>query len=807
MTSPRPLGSQCLRAVLDPSDIGFKTSHQAPPDSGSLPPQPRALQALELSLHIRDKGYNVYLAGGHNMGRKHLLLNFLLPHAEKAETPPDLIYVNNFQDADKPLLMEIPPGKGRLLKKDLHGAIAKMRKELPAMFESDANVKKRRGLMDTFEASREQLMAKMEGEAAEQGFNLDLDAQGSMTLYPLVEGKIISEDEYERLDPALRKDLKVKGDDLLESISGVMRQINKAEEGLREDEQNLDRQIVRQSQRNHLDNLIRRFSRSCKCDQLKAFFKNLKKDMLDNIDHFIPKDPVLTQVAPGEGLQIPEENHFLRYEINVFVDNTDAKGAPLIVEDNPTTANLLGCIERESELGALVTDFTLIKAGSLHKANGGFLIMRVEDIMQHSSAWEGLLRAMRSGRARIEESMEGQDQARTKTIEPQAVPMNVKVLLIGTDETYELLLDHEDRFPKLFKIKAHLQDSVDRNEVSIAAYAGELARMIREAGLLPFDRTAMAALVDHGSRMAGDQEKLSLRMPRLRELVVEASAMATMERRKHVDAEFLRGAVQARNYRANLYEDEFMEEYDRELIKVATRGESVGRVNGLSVTWFGDYEFGLPHQIACTVGVGRSGIVDLEREAELGGPIHTKAMMILKSFLLGMFAQEKPLVLSGSLCFEQSYAQVEGDSASGAELAALLSALSGAPIRHCLAFTGAVNQSGHIMAVGGVTRKVEGFFEVCRRRGLTGEQGVLIPADNVRHLMLKQEVVDAVDAGQFAVYPVTTIQEALILLTNQDPGDRRKDGSFTQGSLFQAVDQRLVQLAAAAKQHDPGNGG
>jgi predicted ATP-dependent protease len=534
------------------------------------------------------------------------------------------------------------------------------------------------------------------------------------------------------------------------------------------------------------------------------YLADVRKELLENVDQLVPRD-----AAPA-GLELlggaPEQDWFTRFEVNLFVDNADTEGAPIVVEDHPTPSNLLGCIERESEMGALTTDFTLIKAGSLHRAHGGFLVLHVEDLLQSNLAWEGLLRALRSGRSKIEDPEDGQDQSRTKTIEPEPVDLRLKVVLIGTDDTYELLLAHEDRFPKLFKLKAHLKDWVQRKAGSIRHYLHSLARIIREAELLPFDREALAGLVDFSSRLAEDQKKLSLKLPLLREVMVEASALAAMDGRDRVDGERLRRAVLQREYRANLYEEEFLDEYDRELIKVATSGSSVGRVNGLSVTWFGDYEFGLPHQIACSVGAGEGGVVDLEREAELGGPIHTKAMMILKSYLLSQFAQERPLVFSGSLCFEQSYAGVEGDSASGAELAALLSALAGVPNRLSLAFTGAVSQSGAIMAVGGVTRKIEGFFEVCRRHGLSGEQGAIIPADVREHLMLRQEVVDAVAEGRFHIYPVRTIEEAMQLLTGMPAGRRGKNGRFPTGSLYRLVDNRLAELTAMARDHFPGLG-
>ncbi|MEG2005115.1 MAG: Lon-insertion domain-containing protein, partial [Bilophila sp.] len=381
--------------------------------------------------------------------------------------------------------------------------------------------------------------------------------------------------------------------------------------------------------------------------------------------------------------------------------------------------------------------------------------------------------------------------ARTKGIEPQPVPLNLKVVLIGNEELYETLLTNDDRFAKLFKIKAHMCDTVERTASDIRAWLIRLSGIIDETGLLPFGREALAGLVDFSSRVSEDQKKLSLKFPLMRDVMIEASAVASMAGATLVLASHLEEALEARMHRANLVEELYMEEYDRELIKVNATGTAVGRVNGLSVSWYGDFEFGLPHQISCTVGVGHGGIIDLEREAELGGPIHTKAMLILKSYLVDQFARTKPLVLTGSLCFEQNYGGVEGDSASGAELAALLSAISGVPLRLSLAFTGAVSQSGQIMAVGGVSRKIEGFFGVCSRRGLTGDQGVIIPHDNVDHLMLPPRILEAVDKGQFGIYPVQHITEALELLTGIPAGRPLKNGGFSPRSLYDIVDRRL----------------
>ncbi|GAB7080954.1 Lon protease family protein [Megalodesulfovibrio paquesii] len=816
MTMPRPLPAERLRAWLDPAKLPCDDSTvialNGKPSDTQPKAQPRALDAMQLGLAINDRGYNIYLCGEANLGRTYLVRDFLTPHAKKRPTPPDLIYVTNFDDVDKPRLISLPPGGGKLLKQELAQAFTRIKRDIPAKFEHETYFNRRKAITDGLQIARDELLEQMAQDASSQGFNLDIDDEGGYTIYPLMEGKVLSQDEYQRLDPTTRKAIKQRSDTLMHAMNGHMRKMFLEERDVREQERTLDEDTLREVLAEHLHPLRDRLKKEWKNKELDDFFEGIERDVIENLDLVAPRDSAAQERPPQaggvagslgfDGLPPSLEDFFLRYEINVFVDNADTQGAPVIIEDHPTLSNLLGCVEREAEMGALVADFSLIKSGAIHKAQGGFLVLHVEDILQHAGAWEGLLRALRSGLAKIEDPAEQHETTRTKTIEPEPLVLDVKVVLIGGDEAYEALLHHDDRFHKFFKVKAHLQERIPRDGKSIKQYLASLARIIHEANLLPFDRHALAQLVDYGSVLAEDQRKLSLKLPLLRERMLEASALARMDGARMVDGAILARAIQAKEYRSNLYEEEFMEEYDRELIKVSTSGSRVGTVNGLSVTWYGDYEIGLPHQISATVGVGHGGIVDLEREAELGGPIHTKAMMILKSYLVSLFAQDKPLVLTGSLCFEQSYAHVEGDSASGAELAALLSALSGAPLNLSLAFTGAVSQSGGILAVGGVTRKVEGFFKVCKRRGLTGEQGVLLPADNIVHLMLSEEVLEAVRAGAFHVYPVSSIEDALELLTGIPAGKPRKDGGFTRDSLYDRVDKRLAALAKMAREYE-----
>jgi predicted ATP-dependent protease len=816
-----PLAPEKLRNRLDPATLPYEDSRAVPKKNGQGGFQPRAMQALGMAIMIPGLEYNVFVSGDPGLGRTHFVRHFLAPEAAKRPTPSDWLYLHNFEDEDRPLAVSLPAGQGRTFKTGLAKALADVRQAIAATFDEDAYRHKHETLFKRFSAKRDSIFNKMESMARTKGFALDMDDAGALTIMPMVGGKVMGDEEYGRLAPARRKHLKTRGEHLLSEISVFLRKLTQSEQGFRQGESKLHREIAQEALTEHLNPLRKTFAET---PRLIEHMAAIEKDILDNIDYFLPRDAT-EKTATGAGAttpphgahpeghgQPPADDPSYRHEVNLFVDNSQSArekgGAPVIVEDHPTSFNLLGSIERESELGAFYTDFTLVRAGSLHRANGGFLILNVEDLLGNQGSWEGLLRALRLGKLRMEDPGDA-EQAKTRTIEPEPIPLDLKIILVGTDEAYEALLTNDDRFRKHFKLKAHLQGTVPRTAQSIRHYLTALKGIIDEVALPPFSREALAGLVDHASRLAEDQKLLTLSFTHVRGRMIEAAAIARRDGRELVAAEDLARAVAEHDFRANLFEEEFMADYDRQIIKVATGGTAVGRANGLSVTLFGDYEFGLPHQISCTVGVGHGGILDLEREAQLGGPIHTKGMMIIKSCLVRLFAQDKPLVLTGSLCFEQNYAGVEGDSASGAELAALLSALSGAPIDLSLAFTGAVSQSGAIMAVGGVSRKVEGFFEVCRRRGLTGRQGVLYPADNTVHLMLKDEVVEAVRAGKFHLYPVASIEQAMTLLTGLPAGTRRKDGRYTPGSLYSMVDARLAELtklAAMAEKPRKGRG-
>lgn len=797
MSSVKPLALERLHATFDPARLEWDDSAQISlPKNGKAVQsqfQPRAMKALELALSIKSKGYNVFLCGEADLGRTYTLLSCLKPRAARMDIPPDLVYVYNFADPDSPSLIQLPAGLGQKLKSAIKELIEKIGPELEKLLDSAACRRERAQLLENFNSNRADILSSMHSLARENGFTLDFDADGGIALSPDLEDDKKNRAESVILDMGapLKKRARAVARDLL----GRARDLNKIEEACRLKESSLVRKAMSEVLNRLFPAFEKKFFQKYENPRLSAYLSALKNDILDNCDSFIHQ----ADLAKNEDSRPPQPD-FSRYAINIFVDNGAAAGAPVIVEDNPTVSNLLGRMERESELGTLVTDFTLIRSGSLQKANGGFLVLHIDDLLQRPPAWDAFLRALRSSQAKIEENGELPDLAmRTKSLSPEPLALDLKVILIGGEDALEDLLDYDERFAKLFRIKAHMNNQAARNAANVKLYLTQIAQIIHEEGLLPFDRGALAWLVDLGSHLCEDQKRISLKFPLIRSVMIEACALAKNQGAARVSGEILEEAYAGRDFRENLVEEMFMEDYDRQMIKVETSGSAVGQVNGLSVSMSGDFEFGLPHRISCTVGVGHDGIIDLERESDLGGPIHTKAMLILKGYLTKMFARKKPLVLNASLYFEQSYAGVEGDSASGAELAALLSALADVPVRLDLAFTGALGNSGQIMAVGGVTRKIEGFYKVCSRKGLTGTQGVIIPNDNVDHLMLSPEVLDSVRDNRFFIYAVRNIEEALGLLTGMPAGKARKDGSFTKGSLFDLVDRRLERLGCYAQ--------
>lgn len=825
MNFPAPLPIKNLHASMENLKLPWQDSTQIPvkklKEKTSEIFQNRALQALELGASLEESGYNIYLCGGNSLGRTYFLTSWLKPAALRKAKPNDIIYAQNFENPDAPVYLNFPAGNGKKFKSALQNLIQNLQSELKKQLNSSQIASQRANILSQFHTQRTEIINKMKEAANAEGFKLQLEEDGNFALIP---NTLLEKDGAPQVNEQIIKpqeaininDQKKDEKELSQTLIDLMREMNTAEDTLRKNEKTLEKRAMLQAFwpifSAFKNNVLKLVNKEEYQTSINHYLSELEKDIIQNTDKFLElaaknkfepdkfdlekteSDKFYSEKIDGEQTLV---NH---YDVNLFIDNSQLEGAPVIVENNPTAANLLGCMERESEMGALVTDLKLIRPGSLHKANGGYLILHADDIVRHPAGWDGLIRSLKAQAILMDDLPDyGEAPIRSKSLHPDPLPLNVKIILIGDNDTYETLLDNEPLFQKFFRIKAHLHEDAPRNKTTIKYYLSQIAQIISEANILPLDASALAWLVDLGSHLSEDQKKLSLKFPVLREYMLEASLKAQKIKAEFVTSEILEKTYSDRIRRANLIEDLYLEEYDRKLIKVNVTGSAIGQVNGLSLTMTGDYEFGLPHRISCITGVGHEGIIDLEHEAELGGKIHTKAMMILRSYLTRMFAQNKPLVLTSSLYFEQNYGEIEGDSASGAELVALLSALAKIPVRLDLAITGAVSHTGEILPVGGVTKKIEGFYKICKKRGLTGTQGVLIPASNIDHLMLSPEVISSVKNKQFAIYPIENIEDALLLLTGQNPGKQHKDGKFTKNSIFDLVDKQLEFLGCCAQ--------
>ncbi len=785
---------QQVRRTFDPGTLQIETTEQVEP-AGGLIGQERAIAALTLGLNIDRPGFSMYVAGPPGTGKMTAVRSFIEEVARKRETPPDWCYVNNFEDPSQPHIIRMPRGKARELKDDTDGLIEHIRERLPRAFEGEEYVERRDGLVKEVGRRRSEILEHLGERANEQGLGLQPTPHG-MLIIPLKDGQPIADQEFSALPEDEKKAIQDKRAEMEDEITATMKQLRQLEREAQEKLRQLDREVALYVVAGLIEDLKEKY---CDLARVCEYLHAVQEDVVENLPNFRSAEETRQQ-----GLPIPApwltELPFRRYRVNVLVDNSKLEGVPVVVELNPTYYNLLGRIEKEAQFGALYTDFTLIKPGSIHNANGGFLVIPAEDLLRNFLSYDGLKRALRSGEVRIEEPAERLGLMATKTLQPEPTPLSVKVVLLGSSYVYHLLYALDEEFPELFKVKADFDTRMERTEENIRAMLSFISALCAKETLAPLDSGAAAALLEHAARIAGDQERLSTRFRLLADVVREAHYYATHDGGGPIRAEHINRALDERVYRSNLIQERIEEMIARGTILIDTAGAVVGQVNGLSVIDVGDYAFGRPSRITATVGLGREGIVNIEREVELSGPIHSKGVLILGGYLTGRFAGDKPLSLAARLVFEQSYEGVEGDSASSAELYALLSALSGAAIRQSIAVTGSVNQHGVVQAIGGVNEKIEGYFRVCQAKGLSGEQGVMIPASNVPHLMLRGEVVEAIKQGRFHVWPVSTIGEGIEVLTGTLGGERDSEGHFPEGSIGYLVDQRLARFAESVKQ-------
>jgi lon-related putative ATP-dependent protease len=788
---PRPLPASELRRVVSPSSLGFKTTDDLVPVNGLIG-QERALRAIQFGADIKSHDFNMFVLGPPASGKTTAVKAHLGPKAAEGPTPPDWVYVYNFDDPNRPRALRLPPRRAKALAKGMIGALDELRGVLPARFESEDYQTRRRAIDEQFRSGNEEALEALSKKAQAQNIAL-LRTPTGFAMAPMHEAKVVKPEVFNALPEAMRRDVEAKIGALEKELAAILERLPAGEKRRRQQLSELNEEVATSAIRDALLELHASFS---DVPEAADYLEAAGHDMVRNVGLFLATGEEENAIVrrPTDSAQDPR---FRRYLINIMAANGESAtaGAPMVEEFNPTFGNVVGRVEHFAQMGTLVTDFLLIKPGALHKANGGYLLVDARRLLLSPFAWEALKRAIKAREVRIEQPTEVTGLISTQTLDPEPIPLDVKVVLFGDRELYYLLSAHDPDFPRLFKVQADFDDTINRSSENDNAYARLIASVVKEHGLKPLDAAAVARIIDEGARLAEDREKLSIELGRISDIVREADYWASQAKRKVTSRQDVDRAIDEQLQRADRMRDRAQETIMRGIVLVDTAGAAVGRINGLSVIQLGSFAFGRPSRITARVRVGSGRVVDIEREAKLGGPLHSKGVMILWGFLAGRYALDVPLALAATLVFEQSYGGVDGDSASSAELYALLSALSEVPISQAFAVTGSVNQQGEVQAIGGVNEKIEGFFDICRARGLSGEQGVLIPKSNVQHLMLREDVVEAVKNGQFAIYPVASIDEGIEILTGVQAGAPGPDGGFPAGTINRLVEDKLKSFA------------
>ncbi len=787
MSDCRLIPADKLRWNCDPELLGFETTAELP-DFNDAIGQQRALRSIEFGLGVDGTGFNLYISGETGTGRTTTIASILAKRARQEAQPHDWVYVNNFKDTDSATSLNLPAGRGSELAADMKELIDAFRTDIPKALESSEYESRRAELLESFQAASNDLFQELEKASGKQGFSLQRTVSG-LVIVPQKAGRNYTQEEYDALNEKKRLKLEKQGKELTEQLNEVLRTVRDQEKATKEALVKADRELGMSCLGHRLDPLREKYR---ELDKVLAYLDSVQEDILNTLDDFKPQS-TQPQIP---GIKMPrQEPTFDRYQVNVLVDNKDTEGAPVVFESNPTYNNLFGRIEHVMQYGGVaVTDFTMIRAGALHRANGGYLVIDAREVLINPFVWDSLKRSIRNSEIKIEDVLEQYRFMTMVSLKPEPVQMSVKIILVGTPWIYYLLFHLDPDYRKFFKVKAEFDSRVVRTPEIMYDYALFVASHCRSEGLLPFHKSGVAALLEHTARMADDQSRLSSQFMEIADFIREISFWAVKADRSIISGDDVRSAAEESLYRVNRIEERLQELYEDGTIMVDTAGAVVGQINGLSVISLGDHTFGRPTRITATVYTGQDGMVNIEREVKLSGPIHDKGVLILTGYLGGTFAGEHPLSLSASICFEQSYDGIEGDSASSTELYALLSALSGVAIKQGIAVTGSVNQRGIVQAIGGVNHKIEGFFAVCRAQGLSGQQGVMIPKTNERHLMLHEDVVQAVKAGQFHIWSIETIEQGIEVLTGVKAGQRGKNGKYPVGSIYHRVDARLEKM-------------
>lgn len=791
---PDKLSVEELYKCCDQNIFTFNSTDDLPLFYGTIG-QERALDALDFGLSLESTGFNIFLLGENGTGRMTTIKSILVQKASSEPLPPDWCYVYNFKDPDTPVAISLEPGRALVFQKDMEELIKILKVEIPKVFESKEYEKQRSKITEDAQKKQKDIFTSLEEEAEAKGFSVRKTVSGLVIIPVKKTGEPLTEEEYELLDEKTRRKIDEIGKTLQEKLNDAVHVVREAEKLVKEQIARLEKEAALAAVGHLIDELQGKYR---KHEKIISYLDDVKENILENLDDF----KVQEEQAPAlPFVKLPKtEPTFTRYTINVLVNNKDCKGAPCIFESNPTYFNLFGRIEHKFQYGIAITDFSMIKGGSLHKANGGYIVIDALDLLRNIFAYDALKRAIRNKEVKIEDVWEQYRAVSTTTLKPEAIPLDVKVILVGNPFFYYLLYNVDEEYRELFKVKADFDSRMDRTNENIHKYASFVATRCKEEKLLPFDRTGVAKVVEVGSRLAEHQNKLTSRFSDIADIIREASYWASKSNGRIVTENHVQKAIDERIYRTNRIEERLREMILEGTLIVDTEGEKIGQINGLAVIDLGDYSFGKPSRITAKTYAGKAGVVNIERETKMSGRIHEKAILIITNYLGSKYATKKPISLSASITFEQLYDMVEGDSATCAELYALLSSIANIPLKQSIAVTGSMDQNGDVQPVGGINEKIEGFFDLCKFRKLDGDQGVIIPRRNIKNLMIKKDLVDAMKKGKFTIYPIDRVEEGLEILTGMPAGTLKEDGTYPEGTINYLIVKRLTEISEAVRE-------
>lgn len=781
------LKPQQLYKKLNFNLFPFETTDEIDP-LDSIIGQERAIRAIKLALEMEHSGYNVFVTGMSGTGRTTIVRDILKNIAKSKPTPEDWVYVHNFDDRDVPKALRLPPGKGKHLKGEIEELIKTLKKAIPETFNSEEYEKQNAAILKRNNEKKRQIMNQLDADAKKLGIQIQSTPAGFQTII-LKDNQPMTPEEFDSLPEKQKKEIEGRLAVVQEKINSVVRDVVRLDREAQQEIRDLNEQIALFIVNKYVNDLKTEYKDN---SEIVDYLDKASENIITNINEFLTQTRRETD-KDDDGNPVP--NHFKKYEVNVFVDHSLSKGAPVVYESNPTYNNLFGRIDKQIIMGAQVTDFTMLRSGSLHRANGGYLMTEAYDVLTNPYVYDSLKRVIKTKEIRTEDVSELYGFVSSAGTRPEPIPLNLKVILIGWGDIYHILQSYDKDFNKIFKIRADFDYETDSSKESILQYARFISKVCVEENLLPFHRSGVREIIYYGKRLVDDQKKLSLQFGSLVGIIREAHHYAKKKNQKDIKAEDVKKAIRESEFRQSMIRDKVREIYKRDIYKINVKGSKTGEINGLSVSSIGEFAFGRPSKITAKTYIGNENVINIDRKARLSGKFHDKGLLILSGFFNSKFGQFIPPSFSASLTFEQSYAMIDGDSASSTELYALISSLANVPIKQGIAVTGSVNQNGEIQAIGGVNEKIEGFYNVCKDKDLTGEQGVIIPRSNIENLMLKEEVIRSIQARKFHVWAIENVEDGLKILTDMEVGERQKNGKFPRNSLYYMVENQLRDFA------------